>query len=66
LPRKDARLVGLIEEAVKRVPSCHDLWLGDARAMALEPESVQLVLTSPPYWTLKEYRNTEGQLGHVA
>jgi len=24
-----------------------------------------LVLTSPPYWTLKEYRNTEGQLGHV-
>ena len=25
-----------------------------------------LVLTSPPYWTLKEYRKTEGQLGHVA
>ena len=24
-----------------------------------------LVLTSPPYWTLKEYRDTEGQLGHV-
>ena len=25
-----------------------------------------LVVTSPPYWTLKEYRDTEGQLGHVA
>ena len=24
------------------------------------------MLTSPPYWTLKEYRDTEGQLGHVA
>lgn len=63
---KDARLIGLIEEAVKRIPTSHDLWLGDARAMELEPESVQLVLTSPPYWTLKEYGHTVGQLGHVA
>ena len=63
---KDARLIGLIEEAVKRIPTHHDLCLGDARAMQLEPESVHLVLTSPPYWTLKEYRDTEGQLGHVA
>ncbi|MGB2679367.1 MAG: site-specific DNA-methyltransferase [Candidatus Acidiferrum sp.] len=31
----------------------------------LEPQSVHLVLTSPPYWTLKEYRDSEGQLGHV-
>ena len=63
---KDARLVGLIDEAVKRIRTCHELWLGDARAMTLDPESVQLVLTSPPYWTLKAYRDTEGQLGHVA
>lgn len=28
-------------------------------------ESVHLVLTSPPYWTLKEYRDVDGQLGHV-
>jgi DNA modification methylase len=33
--------------------------------MKLKPESVHLVVTSPPYWTLKEYRDTEGQLGHV-
>lgn len=63
---KDTRLIALIEEAIKRIPTFHDLCLGDARAMQLGPESVQLVVTSPPYWTLKEYRDTEGQLGHVA
>ena len=31
----------------------------------LRPESVHLVLTSPPYWTLKEYRDSDGQLGHI-
>lgn len=29
------------------------------------PESVHLVVCSPPYWTLKEYRKTESQLGSV-
>jgi site-specific DNA-methyltransferase (adenine-specific) len=24
-----------------------------------------LVVTSPPYWTLKEYRHTAGQMGHI-
>ena len=62
---KDARLIGRIDEAVKRFPTRHDLHLGDARTMQLEPESVHLVLTSPPYWTLKEYRDADGQLGHV-
>jgi modification methylase len=62
---KDSRLVGLIDEAIKRIPTCHDIHVGDARTMQLEPESVHLVLTSPPYWTLKEYRDTDGQLGHV-
>ncbi len=62
---KDARLIGRIDEAVKRFPTRHDLHLGDARTMQLEPESVNLVLTSPPYWTLKEYRDLDGQLGHV-
>jgi len=32
----------------------------------LKRDSVHLVLTSPPYWTLKEYRRTDGQLGFVA
>jgi len=34
--------------------------------MQLKPESIHLVVTSPPYWTLKEYRITEGQIGHIA
>ncbi len=31
----------------------------------LSPNSVHLVLTSPPYWTLKTYRDSEGQMGHI-
>jgi modification methylase len=44
----------------------HRLRLGDARDLSwLADESVHLIVTSPPYWTLKEYRQTGGQLGHV-
>jgi DNA modification methylase len=63
---KDASLIAEIENAVRRVPTSHGLNVGDAREMQLPPESVHLVLTSPPYWTLKEYRDTRGQLGHFA
>jgi site-specific DNA-methyltransferase (adenine-specific) len=39
---------------------------GDSRELGwIAPESVHLVLTSPPYWTLKEYPRREGQLGLV-
>ena len=68
IPRiaKDKELVQLIEEAVRRIPTTHSLVLGDARRMAgVSANSVQLVLTSPPYWTLKEYRASEGQMGHI-
>ncbi|HZT28337.1 MAG TPA: site-specific DNA-methyltransferase [Bryobacteraceae bacterium] len=68
IPRiaKDERLVRLIEEAVQRIPTSHQLWLGDARRMeSLKRESVHLVLTSPPYWTLKQYRTSPGQMGHI-
>jgi DNA modification methylase len=33
---------------------------------SLLPESAHLVLTSPPYWTLKKYDEAFGQLGHVS
>jgi DNA modification methylase len=63
---KDARLTSLIYNAVRSIPTSHRLFLRDARSLGdLEPESVHLVLTSPPYWTLKEYRHWDGQLGHV-
>lgn len=69
IPRiaKDRRLTDQIEGVLHQVPTNHRMILGDARNLSgLGPETVQLVLTSPPYWTLKEYRDTEGQLGHVA
>lgn len=68
IPRlaKNEHSVRLIERALQTVPTTHHLQLGDAREiLGLEPESVHLVLTSPPYWTLKEYRHSEAQLGHI-
>ena len=68
IPRiaRDKRLTGLIEEAVARIPTTHRLYLDDARNMReLAPGSVHLVVTSPPYWTLKEYRDSLGQMGHI-
>jgi DNA modification methylase len=68
IPRiaKDGRLIRLIEEAVGRIPTEHVLNLGDARGMCeLVPSSVHLIVTSPPYWTLKEYRNSDGQMGQI-
>ena len=46
----------------------HTLHLGDARDLSWIPnESVDLVVTSPPYWTLKQYREGRaGQLGDIA
>lgn len=45
----------------------HFLRCDDAREMTWLPEaSVHLVLTSPPYWTLKEYPINENQLGLIA
>jgi hypothetical protein len=64
---KDRKLIKLIEQAIPRIPTSHRVINRDSRDMReLEPNSVHLVVTSPPYWTLKEYRETEGQLGHVA
>ncbi len=68
LPRiaKDRKQTTLIESLVKDVPTHHDLRQGDARSVDLPEAGVHLVLTSPPYWTLKEYRKSAGQLGFVA
>jgi modification methylase len=44
----------------------HQLELGDARDLSRLPdESVHLIVTSPPYWTLKEYAGSRGQLGDI-
>lgn len=44
----------------------HRVMKGDARDLSFLPdESVHLVVTSPPYWTLKEYPSGPGQLGEI-
>jgi site-specific DNA-methyltransferase (adenine-specific) len=45
----------------------HHLRLGDARDLSWLPDSsVHLVVTSPPYWTLKKYADHEHQMGAIA
>lgn len=68
IPRiaRDEALLAYIEEAVHSIPTRHELVLGDARDLStIASQSVHLVVTSPPYWTLKEYAPSEGQLGSV-
>lgn len=68
LPRiaRNPKLTAVIEAALRDVPTSHRLYQHDSRDLAfIEPESVHLVLTSPPYWTLKEYRRSDGQLGYI-
>jgi DNA modification methylase len=44
----------------------HRLHPGDARDLSwLSDESVHLVVTSPPYWTLKEYEHIPGQMADI-
>ena len=48
-------------------PTGHRVIHGDARAMrGLEDESIHLVVTSPPYWNLKEYAPNRRQLGRIS
>ncbi|WP_447974088.1 DNA-methyltransferase [Nitrospira sp. Kam-Ns4a] len=63
---KNHRLLSLIDNAVRSLPTRHALYLCDSRMLDLSPRSVHLVLTSPPYWTLKRYRHSAGQLGEIA
>jgi len=48
------------------IHTTHRLIQGDSRELAFIPDkSVHLVVTSPPYWTLKEYNHSKAQLGHI-
>lgn len=47
-------------------PTTHRLYQGDARSFPyIADESVHLVVTSPPYWKLKRYNDSPGQMGHI-
>ena len=52
--------------AVRAKETTLTLHCGDSRKLDwISAESVHLVLTSPPYWTLKEYPDHKSQLGSV-
>ena len=55
------QILGLLND----VETTHNIILGDARTVRLPSSSVHLVVTSPPYWTLKDYPGTDGQMGHM-
>lgn len=68
LPRvaKDPSLIAAIESNLRAFPTHHRLFREDARLMSgVEDGNIHLVLTSPPYWTLKEYRQSDAQLGAI-
>jgi DNA modification methylase len=63
---REIRTIGRIESVVRRRHTSHELILDDSRAASHLPEnSIQLVVTSPPYWTLKRYNESDDQIGHV-
>ena len=55
------------QHTIDELPTVHRLVQGDARDLSFIPDaSIHLVLTSPPYWTLKRYNDSDGQMGHIA
>lgn len=68
IPRiaKNKRLLAEIDTAIQQIPTQHRLIQGDARdQLFIQDQSVHLVVTSPPYWTLKKYRDHDSQLGDI-
>ncbi len=63
---KDRSATDALGRLAQRVDTTQRIVQGDARHLEFIPdETVHLVVTSPPYWTLKEYVSSEGQLGDV-
>jgi DNA modification methylase len=54
------------QQTIDEIPTVHRLVQGDARDLSFIPnESIHVVITSPPYWTLKRYNDSSGQMGHI-
>ena len=63
LPRlaRDLKFTDSVDRVLGDVATTHH-----ARDLSAIPSgSVHLIVTSPPYWTLKRYNDTDGQLGHM-
>ena len=63
---KDSSAIERIRSQVSTIPTTHTVILGDARDVQVPSSSIHLVVTSPPYWTLKEYPDSAGQLGRLS
>ncbi len=65
--RRERARVTKAEARMNRVDTTVYIRLGDARTLDwVGDESIHLVVTSPPYWTLKKYNDHDDQLGAVA
>jgi DNA modification methylase len=64
---RDKGRMGDVEQAVKSLPSHHELHQADSRDLSMVgDENVHLAVTSPPYFNLKDYGDaSDGQLGEV-
>lgn len=63
---KNQKLINEIKNSVHSIPTSHKFILGDSRNLTyLKPNSIHLILTSPPYWNLKKYHDHESQLGEI-
>jgi DNA modification methylase len=63
---KNKTVLAEIEHRVQTVPTHHKLILGDSRKLVgIGDSTVHLIVTSPPYWTLKPYNKIQGQLGNI-
>ena len=63
---KDPNIITDVEKRLRQLKTWHKLYLRDSRDMGIiENESVHLIVTSPPYWILKNYRELPGQLGNI-
>src|SRR5687768_12059680 len=62
----DNRELRHLERPEPYSPTSHTVRVGEARNLDfLADESVHLVVTSPPYWTLKEYNRHPDQMGAI-
>ena len=63
---KDEKELEKIKQEVGERKTLHSILVGDSQDLSVIPDnSINLVLTSPPYWNLKEYNDHAEQLGHI-
>jgi len=55
-----------IEDALSYIETFHEIIQRDSRnLLSIDNNSIQSIITSPPYWNLKKYSNNENQLGSI-